>query len=87
MEITKDLYLLLWDKFNLKVFEIAELIFERMEVPTEEELQYSMDTELIYDEDLWEILKYYQRPSEANFNDAMEEFYNDLLDILYKVNA
>ena len=87
MEITKDLHLLLWDKFNSKVFEIAALIFERMEEPTEEELQYSMDTELIYDEDLWEIMKYYQRPSEANFNEAMEEFYNDLLDILYKVNA
>ena len=87
MEITKELHTLLWDKFNLKVFEIADLIFERMEEPTEEELQYSMDTELIYDEDLWEIMKYYQRPSEANFNEAMDEFYNDLLDILYKVNA
>ncbi len=87
MEITKELHTLLWDKFNLKVFEIAELIFERMEEPTEEELQYSMDTELIYDEDLWEIMKYYQRPNEANYEDAMDEFYNDLLDILYKVNA
>ena len=87
MEITKELHTLLWDKFNLKVFEIAELIFERMEEPTEEELQYSMDTELIYDEDLWEIMKYYQRPNEANYEGAMEEFYNDLLDILYKVNA
>ena len=87
MEITKELHTLLWDKFNLKVFEIAELIFERMEEPTEEELQYSMDTELIYDEDLWEIMKYYQRPNEANYDEAMEEFYNDLLDILYKVNA
>ena len=87
MEITKEMNLLLWDKFNLKVCEIAESIIERMEEPTEEELQQAMDDELIYDEDLWEIMKYYQRPNEANFNEAMEEFYNDLLDILYKVNA
>ena len=91
MEITKDLHLLLWDKFNLKVCEIAEAIIERMEEVSkdkiEDELQYAMDTELIYDEDLWEIMKYYQRPNEANFNEAMDEFYNDLLDILYKVSA
>ena len=87
MEITKEMHLLLWDKFNLKVFEIADLIFERMEEPTEEELQYAMDLELIYDEDLWSIMAYYQRPNEANYDEAMEEFYNDLLDILYKVNA
>lgn len=90
MEITKEMNLLLWDKFNLKVCEIAESIIERMEEPTEEELQQAMDDELIYDEDLWEIMKYYQRPSEANFNEAMMEFYDDLLEILYilyKVNA
>ena len=91
MEIKKDLHLLLWDKFNLKVCEIAEAIIERMEDyegdNLEEALQSAMDDELIYDDDLWEIMKYYQRPTEANFNEAMEEFYNDLLDILYKVNA
>ena len=87
MEIKKDLDLLLWDKFNLKVCEIVKSIFERMEEATEEELQQAMNDELIYDDDLWEIMKYYQRPTEANFNEAMEEFYNDLLEVLYKVNA
>ena len=91
MEITKELHALLWDKFNLKVCSIAESIIERMEEVSkdeiEEELQYAMDLELIYDEDLWSIMAYYQRPNEANFDEAMEEFYNDLLEILYKVNA
>ena len=58
-----------------------------MEEPTEEELKYARDLELIYTEDLWTIMAYYQTPQEANFSEAMEEFYNDLLDILYKVNA
>ena len=91
MEIKKDLDLLLWDKFNLKVCEIVKSIFERMEDykedDLEEALRNAMDDELIYDDDLWEIMKYYQRPTEANFGEAMEEFYNDLLEVLYKVNA
>lgn len=90
MEITKELNILLFGKFNVFVAQIAKSIFERVkdyEEDLEDALQYAMDDELIYDEDLWEIMKYYQRPNEANFDGAMEEFYNDLLDILYKVNA
>ena len=91
MTIKKDVKLLLLDKFTIPVADIAEAIFERVkdyeEEDTEEALQNAMDDELIYDDDLWEIMKYYQRPNEANFDEAMDEFYNDLLDILYKVNA
>ena len=91
MKITKEMDLLLWEKFNVKVCVIAEAIIERMEECTEDEiedeLKYAMDLELIYTEDLWAIMAYYQTPQEANFNEAMEEFYNDLLEILYKVNA
>lgn len=87
MEITKELNILLFNKFNDFVAQIAKGIFERMEAPTEEELRQAMDDELIYTEDLWKIMAYYQTPCEANFSEAMEEFYDDLLDILYKVNA
>ena len=91
MEITKEMHLLLWDKFNLKVCEIAEAIIERMEDyeedNLEEALQSAMDDELIYTEDLWAIMAYYTTPQEANYDESMNEFYNDLLDILYKVNA
>ena len=83
MEITKELQKLCFEKFGFgKVCETVESIFERMEGPTEEGLRQAMDDELIYDEDLWEIMKYYQRPSEANFYEAMDEFYNDLAEIL-----
>ena len=95
MEITKGLEKLCIEKFGFgEVEKIAESIIERMEECTEDEiedeLKYAMDLELIYTEDLWTIMAYYQTPQEANFNKAMEEFYNDLLDILYilyKVNA
>lgn len=75
----------------MKVCEIAEAIIERMEDyeedNLEEALQSAMDDELIYTEDLWAIMAYYTTPQEANFDEAMEEFYNDLLEVLYKVNA
>ena len=88
MEITKELQKLCFEKFGFgKVCETVESIFERMEEPTEEDLQQAIDDELIYYCDQWEIMQHYQTPQEANFDEAMEEFYNDLLDILYKVNA
>lgn len=83
MKITKNLETLLIEKFGFgEVEKIAESIIERMEAPTEEELQQAMDDELIYTDDQWEIMKHYQNPEEANFNEAMEEFYNDLVEIL-----
>ena len=95
MTIKKDVKLLLLDKFTIPVADIAEAIIERMEEYEEEEemeeaLQNAMDDELIYTEDLWTIMAYYQTPQEANFSEAMELFYGDLLEILYilyKVNA
>ena len=37
--------------------------------------------EFIYDDDLWQIMKYYQRAEEANYNEAMDLFYEDLYEI------
>lgn len=83
MKITKNLETLLIEKFGFgEVEKIAESIIERMEAPTEEELWQAMDDTLIYYDDQWEIMKHYQNPEEANFNEAMEEFYNDLVEIL-----
>ena len=83
MKITKNLETLLIEKFGFgEVEKIAEIIIERMEAPTEEELQQAIDDSLIYYDDQWEIMKHYQNPEEANFNEAIEEFYEDLAEIL-----
>ena len=37
--------------------------------------------EFIYDDDLWQIMKYYQRAEDANYNEAMDLFYEDLYEI------
>lgn len=87
MEITKELKKLCAEQFgNSGVCAIAISIFERMEAPTEEELQQAMDDDLIYYKDQWDIIQYYQNPREANFYEAMDNFYNDLLDILQAYN-
>ena len=83
MKITKNLETLLIRKFGFgEVEKIAEMVIERMEALTEEELQQAIDDEIIYYDDQWEIMKHYQNPEKANFNEAMEEFYNDLVEIL-----
>ena len=83
MKINQNLETLLIRKFGFgEVEKIAESIIERMEAPTEEELQQAIDDSLIYYDDQWEIMKHYQNPEEANFNEAMEEFYEDLAEIL-----
>lgn len=83
MKITKNLETLLIRKFGFgEVEKIAEMVIERMEAPTEEELQQAIDDSLIYYDDQWEIMRHYQNPEEANFNEAMEEFYEDLAEIL-----
>lgn len=83
MKITENLETLLIEKFGTgEVEKIAEFIIEWMEAPTEEELLNSINNNLIYYDDQWEIMKHYQNPEEANFNEAMEEFYNDLAEIL-----
>ena len=71
------------DYYGRPVAEIALNIFERMEEPTEEELQHAIDDELIYYNDLWAIIEFYQSPREANFEKAMDEFYEDLLYIMW----
>lgn len=83
MKIAKNLETLLIEKFGFgEVEKIAESIIERMEAPTEEELLNSINDSLIYYDDQWEIMKHYQLPYEANFDEAIEEFYNDLAEIL-----
>lgn len=73
--------------------DVAELsihFFERFE---EEEIKKDIENnddthfnncfndEFIYYDDLWQIMQYYQRPQDANFNEAIELFYNDLYEI------
>lgn len=51
----------------------------------DEEIYSAIDAGLIYDADQWEIMKNYQRPSEADFNSAVELLTEDLYSICNQI--
>lgn len=77
--------------------DMAELVIHFFERFEEEGIKEDIKTrytehfdncfndEFIYYDDQWQIMKYYQRPEDANYNEAMELFYNDLLDIYLNI--
>ena len=42
----------------------------------------AIDTALIYDEDQWAVMKHFQRPNEANLDEAYELLVDDVVTIL-----
>lgn len=44
----------------------------------EEALNANIDSSLIYDDDMWEIMKEYQTPSEANWDEAFQLAWEDM---------
>lgn len=78
----------LWDCFNGSddIIAIVEAIYNRIdedEVEDETWLQDAiidaLNDEIIYYSQQWTILEFYCLPSEANWNEAIEEFVGDLL--------
>jgi len=70
---------------SFELVDIIENVIDRIEdiyVEDEDELHdaiiQAIDDSLIYTEDLWEIMKQYQSPQDANWDEAVEEFYNDV---------
>lgn len=67
-----------------EIRNIADTILDRAEENIEDysdpydAIVDALNDELIYEDDQWTIMKQYQRPSEANFTEAVEEFINDL---------
>lgn len=47
-----------------------------------EEIYDAMGDELIWDDDLYDIIKFYQKPQNVNFDKAMDCFAEDLLSIV-----
>lgn len=47
-------------------------------VDIEDAINNAIDYLLVYNCDIWEVMQYYQRPTEANFEDAIDCLYNDI---------
>lgn len=41
-------------------------------------VDYETTRALTYNDDIWELLKYYQNPTEVNYDDMEEAFYEDV---------
>lgn len=68
----------LTDDFEEVLFNIVDRIND---YSSEEDIYQAIDDELIYDDDRWTVMKHYQRPSEANFDGAM----NDLTETVFAI--
>ena len=49
------------------------------------EVYSSIDDELIYDDDQWRIMRFYQRPNDANFDEAIDQLAEDCVEIVTKI--
>lgn len=74
-----------------EIRNIADTILDRAEENIEDysdpydAIVDALNDELIYEDNQWTIMKQYQRPSEANFTEAVEEFINDLNECVLKL--
>lgn len=69
-----------------KLADIASEILDRAsddrEDTASEKVIDALNDSLIYYDDQWEVMKAYQNPTEANFQNALDEFLNDLLSVI-----
>lgn len=70
-----------------EIRNIADTIIDRAEGnmaeytnDPHEAIMDAVNDGLIYTSDQWEVMKAYQNPQNANFDEAVEEFMNDLND-------
>lgn len=65
---------------------IVENIIDRIEDYDDyDDILQSLDDELIYFDDQWEILKYYCNPQNADWDYAIELFINDLNEVINRL--
>lgn len=67
---------------QLKLYDLAQEILDRMESATTDGLAEAMNEVLVWTEDRWDLMKAYQSPEEANYGEAWNCFYEDLSDAI-----
>ena len=55
---------------------------DREDIDASEKVIDALNDSLIYYDDQWEVMKAYQSSTEANFQNALEDFINDLLSVI-----
>lgn len=52
-----------------------------------DEVMSAIDDELIYDDDQWRIMRFYQTPGDANLDEAFEQLAEDCVEIVNKIKG
>ena len=74
--------------FDFDFLDVVADLIDRIDFDEEdldEEIYSAIDEGLIYDADQWKIMQYYQSPSEANFDSAIEDLTGDIFAICNKI--
>ena len=81
-----------WKHFdNYASFEFVDIVvdildrIDDIENCDDEDVYQAMDDSLLYTEDQWTMMAHYQSPQDANFEDAWESLYSDLLSIVESI--
>ena len=48
----------------------------------EDAISDEINSQIIYDDDIWEIMKDYQEPQDANYEEAMTSLYEDVISMI-----
>lgn len=87
----KDIYKAVAKHFNYHgsdaFFDVVEDLVDRVDIEDWKDDDYdaiwqAIDEGLIYTKDQWTILEYYCSPTDANFDEAIEELASDMGSIL-----
>lgn len=70
------------NSWDFEFLDVVANILDRVDdFMDEEEIYDAVDSALIYTEDQWTVLKHYCSPDNADFNEALDELYSDLIAI------
>lgn len=72
--------------YDFEFLDIVADIIDRIDDFSDEQEAFdAIDAQLIYAEDQWKVMQFYQSPSEADFNSAMDSLTEDILGICNKI--
>lgn len=72
--------------FDFNFIDLIQDVIDRIDdFNDDNDINCAIDDATIYYDDQWTILKHYCSPSDANYNDAMEQFTIDVYNIVEKI--
>lgn len=67
---------------SYELYELIDNILSRVDNPNDDEdILQAIDDELIYYDDQWLVIKEYCFPQEANWNNSIDQFIQDIFSI------